>query len=198
MMSTINNNNTEPAWKTKCTTCACGNCTSAPGRNPNESCCFCNGSCTMADFYKDNDDMRLQMEEELAVEVARAKHQQTINEFWEKRDALKARMNPVSSAEQMERDEQDRVNEKHFQEVVRVERERLDKMEEEDSLSESDNVITPEYIGAINRTNNHRYLAIVVGGMAMGVLLEDVPFEGISTEAEAREAVRRMVEEVGW
>jgi hypothetical protein len=95
-----------------CTTCACGNCTAAPGIDPNESCCFCNGS-------------------------------------WEKEQA-----------------------------------------EKED--------VEVEYIGAINRSNNYRYLAVVGGGMAMGVFLEKVPFEGISTADQAHETVRKLVEEEGW
>ena len=40
-------------WKTEFTTCECGNCSSAPGVNPNKSCDICNGTCKLSDFYKD-------------------------------------------------------------------------------------------------------------------------------------------------
>ena len=90
-----------------CTTCKCGNCTSAPGVDPNESCCFCNGS------Y------------------------------------------------------------------------------EEEDVTMSD--VPRKYIGAINRINNHQFLAITGGGVGMGVFLTDQIYESFTTEAEAEEMVQKLV-----
>jgi hypothetical protein len=106
-MTTTTIKKTEPKTLEECTTCKCGNCTAAPGVDPNESCCFCNGS------Y------------------------------------------------------------------------------EEEEVTMSD--VPRKYIGAINRINNHQFLAITGGGVGMGVFMTDQIYESFTTEAEAEEMVKKLV-----
>lgn len=164
----------EPLWKTKYTTCKCGNCTSSPGHDPNESCCFCNGSCTIEDFYKDDEELCNQAKNELAELAKQAKRKEEQKEREERE-------------EQKEREYQDRVNEEY-----------QDRMNKDRVKKNDKRTVSTEYIGAINHENDYMYFAAITGDMAMAVLLEDVPYEGVITEKEARETVRKFVEEEGW
>lgn len=63
-----------------------------------------------------------------------------------------------------------------------------------------DDEVKIEFIGAINRSNDHRFVAMVDSGsgIAMGAFFIDRIYEGVATEQKARKAVRKLVERDKW